>query len=128
MNKKAVLFLIISLYCTPLKTKSFGTKIKHIFIDPNVIFTTNNSKAAGYVGKWESLKYTAATGHLPSQERFFNAVRTVPATSSVITYDETFTAPLIISDWLLGVATSELKTKVKKFLDNSSMSQPEKNV
>jgi hypothetical protein len=123
MNKKAVLFLIISLYCTPLKSK-----IKHILIDPNVIFTTNNSKAAGYVGKWESLKYTAATGHLPSQKHFFDALRTVPATSSVITYDETFTAPLIISDWLLGFSTSDLKTKIKKFLDSSSMSKPEKNV
>jgi len=123
MNKKNILFLLITIFSAKIETK-----IKHVFIDPNVIFTTNQSKAADYVGYWESFRYTAATGHLPSQERFFKALQDVPATSTVTTYDETYKAPLIISDWLLGVSAKTLTEKVELFLESSNLRNPEKNV
>lgn len=123
MNKKIALFLCISLYFTSLEAK-----IKHIFIDPNVFFVTSAPKASWYVGKWNSLKYAAKTGHIPSKKHLFNALRSVPAYSSTITYDETLTAPLIVSDWLLGVPATDLKQQVKQFLNSSSLSKPEKKV
>ena len=61
MNKKTF-FLLITLFCI-----KFETKITHILIDPNALFRTSHSAAAGHVGKWESLKYAGETGHLPSQ-------------------------------------------------------------
>lgn len=123
MDKKNIIFLLITIFSTQVKTE-----IKHVFIDPNVIFTTSQSKAADYVGRWEAFKYTAATGHLPSQERFFKALQDVPAASTVTTYDETYKAPLIISDWLLGVSPKTLTEKIELFLESSKLSNPEKNV
>ena len=123
MNKKTFLFFIASLYFTHLQST-----ITHIFLDPNVVFGTNTSKAAGYVGKWESIKFTAAVGSLPSQKHFFEALMPFTATSATRTYDEGLPAPFIISDWLLGASTAELTAKVKSFLDHSSLSKPEKKV
>lgn len=124
MNKKVALLALTFLQCIIIQT----TEIKHIFIDPNVIFTTNQSKAAGYIGKWEAIKYTGATGHLPSQKHFFADLKNVPATSTVRTYDEGLEAPFIISDWLLGTPTEELAAAIQNFLAKSSLSQTEKNI
>ena len=121
MNKKNLLFLLITLFC--IKTE---TKITHILIDPNALFRTSHSAAAGHVGKWESLKYAGETGHLPSQKYFFEALQGVEAVSEVRTYDEGLEAPFIISDWLLGEPVADLKAAIQDFLHTTSFSQPEK--
>jgi hypothetical protein len=123
MNKKIIIFFITALYFS-----SIQSTITDIFFDPNAVFETSSSKASGYVGKWEAMKYTAVVGRIPSQEDFFRAIMPVTATSSIRTYDETYPAPFIISDWLLGAPVHVLKNEIKNFLNNSNLSRPEKKV
>jgi FMN phosphatase YigB (HAD superfamily) len=124
MMNKLFLFFTIFFISSPF----VQGKIKHIFIDPNVIFITSHGRAAGYIGSWKALKYMNHTGHLPGQEYLFQDLKDVPAQSKILTYDEGLEAPLIISDWLLGTAQEELTRAVEKYLDASSLSEIEKTI
>ena len=99
-------FFILFLTINTIKSQN----ITAIFFDVEAIFTTNDMKAASYVGKINSVRYLGQVGHLPNQEALFRQLKGIKAISTQVTYNKNLEMPLILSDWL---AQLQSKKKLK---------------
>lgn len=103
--------------------------IKAVFVDINVLFTTDTLKAMKYINTWDATKYTFKMKHKPSQADLFSALMAAPAESTVYTYNENLKMPLLFSDWLLGTESpANIEKKALKFIQFSRISDIEKKV
>lgn len=124
--KKFVLILVISLL---LNTQEIYSKITAVFVDITALSSTDKMKASGYIGKLDSLKYIAVTGHKPDQKTLFSELKPMKAQSTQVTYNENLEMPLIFSDWLANIQpASTLKSSIEKYLFNKSIKEIEKKV
>ncbi len=125
--KKKIIFFAALLSITPTYLASYS--ISAIFIDIEVIFQTDSMRASKYVGKFDSLRYLAEVGNLPSQEDLFKQLKPIKAISTQVTYNKGLAMPLILSDWLAAVQTSsKINATIQKYLNNKNISNIEKKV
>lgn len=119
MKKISIFSIVLSLFfCQSILSKP----ITSLFFDVETIFESDDMKASGYIGKWDSVKYIASTGHKPSQEELFKQLKNVDALSKEMTFNSNLDMPLIFSDWLSQKQNNEkLKEIIRKFLSNSSL-------
>ncbi len=104
-------------------------QIKVICFDIETIFETNENKAANYVGRINSLLYLKETGHLPCQKDLFTKLSKVPATTTLITYNNDLQMPLIFSDWLINTQPAvQLLKKITSFLHASHLASIEQKI
>ena len=123
MKKKIFALIFLSM------AFNLDAKIKHIFIDINLLVDTSTSAARNEVGTWNGAKYVAHMGKIPSKSDFFKSLKNCPADSDQCTYNDDLTMPLVLSDWLLGVqSNSAIKNTIFKYLENGSLSDIEKIV
>jgi len=123
MKKKILVFIFLSM------AFNLDAKIKHIFIDINLLVETSTSAARNEVGTWNGAKYLAHMGKIPCKADFFKSLKNCSANSDQYTYNEDLTMPLVLSDWLLGTQSNNvIKNTIFKYLENSSLSDIEKTI
>lgn len=121
MKNRSLYSLIFSLFFSVYAYTD--TKITTLFFDIETIFTTSDMKASGYVGKINAIRYTANTGHFPSQQDLFKQLSEIPAISQQTTYNKNLALPLILSDWLSKKQpASTIKRIIQEYLKNKRQS------
>lgn len=119
----AIFISSFSSYCTQ------PTKKTPVCIDLTCFMETNATSAASCVGYFDAIGYFTATGHIPGIDNLFEALQDAPAQSTLVTYNQNYQMPLILSDWLLGAPNQLIKQNCFTCLEqNTTLKNIEKTV
>lgn len=120
--KKFFFVVLTTLLSVPVS--AVANKKIPVCIDLTCFMETNAASAASCIGYLDAISYLTKTGHIPGIENLFEALLDAPAHTNIITYNQNYQMPLILSDWLLGESNEKIKAACFACLHNNSELAP----